>query len=149
PNAPITAVKRITGPDDLLLVGTFGRGAWEIKNASATLGTPGHLTISGTSGDDVFKLQRDAAQPWMVDVYESLAGQTPPTKPTLSVQLSSLDYIEIDGRDGDDQFIIDASNGAISVLNGIRITGGAHVNGDTLKIQVDPDVIVLTNPDLS
>src|SRR5207248_7948755 len=57
--------------DDVLVAGTFGRGAWTVPNASQTLTAQGLLTIDGdtlTPGAfDTVRLVRDVNDPTLLD----------------------------------------------------------------------------------
>ncbi len=125
PNSVATSLEQA---DSLLLAGTFGRGAWTVSTASGTLGTPAGLHLSGSGNDDVFYLERDAAQPWLLNVFTYLDGQPKPGTPLTSVPFASLEFITINGLGGNDRFIIDATNGAIAVPGDITIDGGLDSN---------------------
>src|SRR5262245_32854443 len=57
--------------DDVLVVGTFGRGAWSIANASQTINDISALVITGDENgfaeDDTIRLVIDAANPSLLD----------------------------------------------------------------------------------
>src|SRR6266571_9388831 len=59
--------------DDLLLAGTWGRGAWTISNAAAAITTAGVLQINGDTDfageDDTIRLMRETANPSLLDVF--------------------------------------------------------------------------------
>src|SRR5262249_19454004 len=59
--------------DDILAVGTFGRGAWTISNASVVVSEPPVINVCGdenqTNQDDTFKLVRNAANPLLLDIF--------------------------------------------------------------------------------
>jgi hypothetical protein len=137
PNALVTAIE--LNDDDSLLIGTLGRGAWKILNASQTLSTPSVLRLTGTSQEDEIRLVRNADQPWLLDVYRSFVSD--PLVPT-SVPFAMLSSIIIDGRASDDTIIVDASNGAIAVPGGISIDGGP--GNDTIDI-TRPAELTITN----
>src|SRR5207249_2090316 len=69
PNSMGTVIERVRGADDVLVLGTLGRGAWTIPNASQTLDVPSTLTLIGNGGNNVFRLIRNAARPWLLDVF--------------------------------------------------------------------------------
>ncbi|MDX1431795.1 MAG: LEPR-XLL domain-containing protein, partial [Gammaproteobacteria bacterium] len=140
PNTLVTDIDRIGGADDLLLLGTLGRGAWTVGDASATIGETAALTLSGGPGDNVFYLERNAASPWLLDVFQYLDTETKPATPSLSVPFASLESIVINGEDGDDTFVIDASNGAIAVPGGITVDGGAG-NDDIQLLQASMSTV--------
>ncbi|MEE8524882.1 MAG: hypothetical protein V3T72_13190, partial [Thermoanaerobaculia bacterium] len=128
PNTLVTDLDRIRVADDVVLAGSLGRGAWTIPNASQTLAESPTLTLEGSSADNVFYLERNADEPWMLDVFQYLVTESKPAKPSVSVPLASLDAIVINGDDGNDRFFIDASNGAVAVPGGITIDGGGGAN---------------------
>ena len=125
PNSMVTSIEYIGGADDVLIVGTLGRGAWILPHASATLAEPTVLKIEGLETEDVFYLERDSDRPWLLNVFQYLNGEERPAAPGLQIPFASLNSITIDGRGGDDQIFIDSSNGAIAVPGGIAVTGGA------------------------
>jgi hypothetical protein len=47
PNVLVSGLHYINGSADILVAGTFGRGAWTVPQASATMATPVSLRISG------------------------------------------------------------------------------------------------------
>jgi len=125
PNSMVTSIEYVGGADDVLIVGTLGRGAWILPHAGATLAEPTVLKIEGLETADVFYLERDPAKPWLLNVFQYLNGEVRPAAPGLQIPFTALDSITIDGRGGDDQIFIDSSNGAIAVPGGIEVIGGA------------------------
>src|SRR4029077_16994042 len=103
---------------------TLGRGAWTINGASAALVTPAILTITGDTDargeNDAIRLTRDAARPWMLDVF---LNNTTPT-PDLTVRLSTLQRIVVSGVDGNDTLTVDSTRGPVAVPGGIDYDGG-------------------------
>ncbi|MEJ2698044.1 MAG: OmpA family protein [Desulfuromonadales bacterium] len=133
PNALVTAVERVDNPpDDLLLVGTLGRGAWTLPDASLSLDVPGQLVLRGSGDNNVFELVRNAARPWLLDVYTHLDTEARPAAPDIQVGFNSLDTIRILGLGGDDQLIVDVAEGAIDVAGPITFVGGA--GNDTVEV---------------
>ncbi|HEX8523269.1 MAG TPA: hypothetical protein VF669_13510, partial [Tepidisphaeraceae bacterium] len=132
PNAMVTDIQFTT--NDKVLVATMGRGAF-----TATVDdllTPGAVSIIGTAAADVIKLVRDAKRPWLLNVYQYVVGTTPEPDPVKVIPLAALDTISIQGAGGSDKIIIDYSNGAISVPNGILVDGGndsPSANQDSLQ----------------
>jgi len=122
----VTSIDLVRGADDLLILGTLGRGAWTIPNASQSLDVHSTLTLLGDGGNNVFNLVRNASRPWLLDVYIYLDVDPVPATPTLTVPFASLESITIDGRGGNDQLIVDATNGAIAFAGGIVFKGGAE-----------------------
>ncbi len=112
--------------DDLLAVGTYGRGAWTVATASIVLQQQQVLTVCGDENavnqDDTFLLVREAANPLMVDVF--LNGVL-----EISVPLAALDHINVFGVGGNDNLIVDSTNGLINVSNGVRYNGDGACPG--------------------
>ncbi|MBW1870781.1 MAG: hypothetical protein JRJ19_01880, partial [Deltaproteobacteria bacterium] len=133
PNSMVTVIERVGEADDLLLVGTLGRGAWTLPNVSNTLNVPGSVLLIGSEAKDVFYLVLNERQPWMLDVFQYQVGETKPDNPTLSVPFASVEFITISGKEENDLFIIDVSQGAIAVPGGITIAGG---EGDTDELRI-------------
>src|SRR5262249_5480536 len=124
-----------------LLAGTQGRGAWTVPDASESILTHSELFLEGTANADVFELERDAASPWLLDVFVYAAGQARPATPLATVFLTALETITIDGLDGDDQFIIGAAHGALAVPGGITIDGGGQSLGDSLRFTAGSAIV--------
>src|SRR5262249_28012620 len=78
--------------------------------------------------DDTIKLVIDGNNSSLLDVF--LNGDL------TQVQLSTLSQINVDGLGGNDHLIVDATNGLISVSNGIRYDGGTGLN-DLQLVQTD------------
>lgn len=120
--------------DDVLVVGTFGRGAWEVASASTTAFTPGVLQVNGDTDfpgeNDTFKLVLDPVNPLLLDVYLNS------TSPIKQVQFSTLSQINVNGLAGNDTLIVDDTNGLISVPSGINYDGGTGFNSLQL-VQTD------------
>ena len=66
-NAPVTDLHYYTG-SNLLLAGTFGRGAWTANETRDDLGKHSILRIEGTGDRDVVEISRVADRPWLVSV---------------------------------------------------------------------------------
>jgi hypothetical protein len=119
--------------DDVLVVGTYGRGAWTLANASTAILAPGVLQITGDTDfsgeDDTIKLVREANNPLLLDVFLNSAV------PTLTVQLSDLQQINVDGLGGHDTLIVDSSNGLVNVPFGIRYDGGTGTSDQLQLVQ--------------
>jgi hypothetical protein len=119
PNAPVNDI-RYDATDDVLLVGTFGRGAWTIDNASLVLPQNPVLNICGdedqVNQDDVFRLVRNAGNPLLLDVFiNSVLSFTGP--------LAAIGQINVFGGGGNDNLIVDSTNGLINTAGGIRYDG--------------------------
>ncbi|MEA2734386.1 MAG: hypothetical protein QOE14_837, partial [Humisphaera sp.] len=130
PNAMVSDIEFTT--NNQVLVGTMGRGAFTAPTAD--LINPGLVSITGTAGADVLKLRRDAARPWLLNIYEYLVGNAEPAAATTVVPLASINSILIDGGAGNDQIVVDYSNGAISVPDGITVIGGDDTDSLSLPV---------------
>jgi hypothetical protein len=123
PNAVVQDVRYYGGAPDTLLVGTFGRGAWTVDNASDTLNVPGVVEIfgdeNGFAEDDTIRLIRQAANPSLLDIFINSVT------PVETVQMSVIEQINVYGLGGNDTLIIDSTNGLIAVPFGIRYNGGS------------------------
>jgi hypothetical protein len=110
----------------VLVAGTFGRGAWEIQNASSTLTVPGVLQVSGDEDffgePDTIRLVLETANPSLLDVFVNGVMEG-------TFQLSTLQLINVFGLGGDDTLIVDSSNGLINVSSGIHFDGDGGVDG--------------------
>ena len=120
PNAPVWDMD-YDAVDDILVVGTLGRGAWTAENVTQVVDETPVLTICGDEDyinqDDVVRLVRNLANPLLLDVF--LNSLTP----VLTVPLAVLQQVNVFGVGGNDQLIIDVSNGLITVPTGIRYDG--------------------------
>ncbi|MGI9458044.1 MAG: hypothetical protein ACR2NU_15875, partial [Aeoliella sp.] len=107
--------------DDVLLAGTFGRGAYLIEDASQVVEDEGILNICGdedhVNQDDTITLVRNAMNPLILDVFVNSVA------PVFSVALALVEQINVFGIGGNDNLIVDSSNGLISVPDGIRYDG--------------------------
>ncbi|HAM71756.1 MAG TPA: hypothetical protein DCM86_08950, partial [Verrucomicrobiales bacterium] len=133
PNARVTSIRVIppaaAGAPGMIAVSTLGRGAWVIQDYTATIGVPSTVTVTGTDSDnEVFELQRDAGRPWLVNIYRYVVGQSRPATPAASIPFTSVSGITINGKGGDDQFIIDYTNGPLAFRGQIVIDGGVGSN---------------------
>jgi Ca2+-binding RTX toxin-like protein/outer membrane protein OmpA-like peptidoglycan-associated protein len=144
PNALNTVIKRIGGVDDLLLAGTFGRGAWTLDNASQTLATPTVLTITGSGDDDEIVLRRNATQPWLLDVFLFADGAAEPALPSYSIPFANLTDITIDvSGAGDDDVLIDGDFGSVVTSNAtVNVTGGTGTDRLFITPTLDPEDVI-------
>ncbi len=114
--------------DDVLVAGTYGRGAWKISSVASTIDTLGVLQITGDDDfagqDDVVRLVRDGANPSLLDVWVN--------SDFFQFQLSTIQQINVDTLGGKDTLIVDSTNGLITVQNGIRYDGGT--GADSLQL---------------
>ena len=115
--------------DDLIYVGTYGRGVWRLNNPMAALS--GVLTVDGTANNDSISIKlHDMSTVPTLDV--TVNGVTD------SFAYRMLDKIRINGLGGNDTITIDSSNGVIGTGNDSRepsliiVDGGTGTN--TLKL---------------
>ena len=138
PNAPVTDLKfiridpaafaagrRPIASDDILLVGTLGRGTWTLSAADVALAQSPVLTLTGGPGADAVVIARNAANAGYLDI--TLNGRT------WSAPILTISRIVFNGNGGTDSLIMDSTNGAISIPEGIFFTGGTEV--DTLTLE--------------
>ena len=111
---------RYDAADDVLVAATLGRGAWTLPGAGAAVGAIGALVVEGDAGANEIRLVRNAGNPLLLDVFVDNAT----TIPTRTVQLSTLERIDVLGLGGDDRAIVDAAHGVIVVPGGIHYDGG-------------------------
>jgi len=109
--------------DDVLVVGTLGRGAFTLPALSSTVfvGEERVLQITGDDDfagqDDTITLIRNAVTPDFLDVIVNGVPFGP-------FELALLDKIDIDALGGNDTLIVDSTNGLIEVPQGIDFDGG-------------------------
>jgi hypothetical protein len=129
PNTLVTSLT-YNAQADTLVAGTYGRSVWRVAGASTTIGVAGVLQIDGdTNLDDTIRLVREASNPSILDVFVNNNTSTP----TKTVQMSTIEQINVNGLGGNDTLIVDSSNGLINVVDGIRYDGGTGTN-DALQL---------------
>ena len=114
--------------DNVLIVSTFGRGAWSISNATANLAVTPVLQITGDAAIDTVRLIRNQYNPSLLDVFVNNGS----ANPSQRVQLSTLSQIVFNGQGGNDTLTIDTTNGVIELPQGITFGGGTET--DTLVV---------------
>jgi hypothetical protein len=131
PNA-LTGGMVYNAADDVLVVGTHGRGAWELPNASTFAFTQGVLEIDGDTDfpgeNDTIKLVLDPGNPALLDVFLNS------TTPVFQAPIALLNQINVNGLGGNNTLIVDSSNGLINVPNGINYDGGTGGGFNTLQL---------------
>ena len=115
--------------DDLLVVGTIGRGAWSVSGVAQELGELEVLKIDGSSGNDTIELRRSDAVMGAIEVLDD--GVIIDTVPWDAVR-----GIEVNGMGGNDTLIVNLENGTVSPFFPIHFNGGAGGN-DTLIVKTD------------
>jgi hypothetical protein len=135
---PIPADTFDYGSDgDVLLAGTFGRGAWIVPQASATLAQPATLVINDDPGvPNVIRLALDAASTNspLLDVFQNNPTETP----NFQIPLAELDLIQVNSLDIETTLIVDESNGVISTP--VQFAGGS--GSDTLFVDAHKDISI-------
>ena len=105
---------------DTLLVGTYGRGAWTIGNASLIVDQNPVLNVCGdeqqVNQDDTIVLIRDAGNPALLNVLVNGVLE-------FSGPIAAFTQINVFGIGGNDNLIVDSTNGLINVPLGIRYDG--------------------------
>ena len=99
PNVVVEDLNYIAG-NDLLLAGTYGRGAWTLANVSTTIEVAGVVQITGDDDfageDDIIKIVLDSSNSTLLDIF--LNNNT--TTPTATFQLSNIQQINVDSLGG-------------------------------------------------
>ena len=120
PNALVSDLE-YHADDDILIAGTFGRGAWIVEDASLVVDDTPVLNVCGdedqVNQDDVIRLVLNMANPLMLDVYLNSVA------PVFTVPLAVLQQINVFGIGGNDELTVDSSFGLISIPSGIRYDG--------------------------
>ena len=148
PNSLVTDIDYVSATDTLV-VSTFGRGAWTIPNASRYLAQRPNLRIDGRDGstlNDVFEILRDPATPWMLDIFLYPSGSTRPSTPSLSIPFANIQDLTLNGRGGDDSFILDYTSGALTSGTQITVDGGDGTDGLQLRGKADQRPTDTTSP---
>ncbi len=142
-NMPNTIAEdlRYDAADNLLIAGTFGRGAWTVNNAVDRVQAATVMNVCGDEDhmnqDDLITLARNLANPLILDV--SINGVL-----KLGVPIATLAQINVFGQGGNDNLIVDSSNGLINVPNGIRYDGDGACPGEAPPVGLDRGVDTLT-----
>ena len=111
------------GADDMLAVGTLGRGVFSLSgDADVVLGQDSVLTITGTAADDFFTVQRKEGNSSILEIFANSLF------PVFEVPVASVATIQIDGLGGDDTLNVNSTNGEIALADGLRFNGGADSN---------------------
>ncbi len=130
PNAPAWDLD-YDASDDLLVVGTLGRGAWIVEDVTDAIFDKGVLQIDGDEDfpnqDDVFLLIRDEMNPTLLRFFVNGVEAT-----ESPITLDTIQQINVNGLGGNDTLIVDSTNGLITVDMGIRYNGGT--GRDTLEL---------------
>jgi hypothetical protein len=133
PNSLVTDID-FSSLTDTLLVGTLGRGAWQITNASHFLAVQTALEFTGSNTEDILSLERGQDRPWELHLYQYY-GATKPRTPTLSLPYAAIASIALNSGGGDDNITLNYSNGVLGIGGDIVIDGGAETVADTMTIE--------------
>jgi Ca2+-binding RTX toxin-like protein len=132
PNTLVTDL-RYDSTDNILVAGTFGRGAWTVKDANQFVVFSSALSITVDSTLRIVTLQRSAQNPLLLNVLEDGAlSQTVP--------LAAFERIEVKGPASPSAGIvlqIDTTNGNITLPGTIDFTG-TGLAGDQLQVCGNP-----------
>jgi hypothetical protein len=118
PNAPAYDLD-YNAADNVLLVGTLGRGAWIVPNVRDSVFANGTLVINGdmdfAGENDTIRLARNPANPLLLDVFVNNA--TP--NPNFEVEFAALQQIIVNGLGGINTILIqDLAPGVSLTVNG-------------------------------
>jgi hypothetical protein len=119
---------------DILLAGTFGRGAWIVEQAGASLSQPSTLLIEADpGGPNQIRLVMDPAitNPPTLDVFQNNTSSTP----NYQIPLAFFNLIQVNSVGIPTTLTVDESNGLIS--SELEFLGGS--GNDTLVIQDHQD----------
>jgi hypothetical protein len=141
PNALVEELE-YSAADDILLASTFGRGAFIVEDASLVIDDAGVLNICGdedfVNQDDVIRLVRNALNPLLLDVFINNVSAIPDAQFVLAL----IQQINIFGVGGNDELIVDSSNGLINVPGGIRYDGDGACPPDLLSAESIEDLLL-------
>ncbi len=104
--------------DNVLVVGTRGRGAWKMSDATDHLFDAGELVIDFDDAGDTVRLVRDGKNPLMLDVFTN-GGTTPE-----QFRLFNLEKITVNGQGGTSNLIVDETNGVIDLPGDVFYQAG-------------------------
>ena len=131
--------------DDVLLAGTFGRGAWTILGAADAVAASTALIIDGDNDfagqDDLIEIELDENNPLVLNVR--INGS-----PFGPYPVASFDQIIVNGLGGNDTLWANQGNGLIITPGGIRYDGGT---GSDLLQTISPegaDAVYGVGPDV-
>jgi hypothetical protein len=93
---------------DILVAGTYGRGAWIVPNASLTLAESASLEVDANAGDTI-RLALDAANTSLLDVQETDSSGI--LTDFLTVPLAAISGITVDGTAGNVTLDVDENPG--------------------------------------
>lgn len=112
--------------DDVLVVGTFGRGAWTLPNAQVASIQTAVLSAVGTSGQDVFLVRRVPSAPHLIELIVN--GQS-----SGGFAETALERIVVEGLADADTLTVDSTLGPIQISEGIAFIAGGDA-GDKLVL---------------
>jgi len=119
PNA-VTYDFDVSTTDDILVASTLGRGAFSVGSLSTVVSELSVLTICGDEDapnqDDIFRLVLDPNNNTQLQVFVNNVLE-------FTGPIAAISQINVFAAGGNDQLIVDSSNGLIIVPNGIRYDG--------------------------
>jgi hypothetical protein len=146
PNVLVTSV-HYDPTDDVLIAGTFGRGVWQVSNASATLQVPESISVFGDNDyaneNDNFRISIDPNNATRVLITLNGVEAADP-------RLASLAGIRIYGQGGNNTLTVDESHGLVPLP--IFYDGGSGSNRlivDDSKNAVAENVTVYSGQSLT
>lgn len=120
PNALVQDL-RFVDADDLLVVGTKGRGAWTLEDVRNDVFEPTAIQVNGFDTADNIRLTLDPNNPTMLQVFVNDPA------PKLVVPVSTVSAIRVDGLGGSDTLTVDLTCG--------NLVGGANPLFDFLEFR--------------
>ena len=141
PNAPVRELI-YDERDDVLLAGTWGRGAWTISDLDSYMsGIDLFIDADDVGGNGINNGNPDHFWLKLNTAGDQLEVRVNGTL-SLNLPLDAVDSITINGSSDDDTLIVDNSNGLIATGSWIRFDGEEHGansgSGDTLEVKGDP-----------
>jgi hypothetical protein len=121
---------------DILLAGTFGRGAWVVPQAGAYLSQPSILAIGADpGGPNQIRLVMDPVitNPPTVDVFQNNTS----TVPDFQIPLADINLIQVQSVGVPTRLTLDESNGVVNCE--VEFLGGS--GNDTLVVNDHQDPI--------
>jgi hypothetical protein len=120
--------------------------AWDTcANAAASIVQSAVLTINGDTSfagqPDTIRLIRNANNPLLLDAFLNNSTATA----DLSVPMTSVTQIVVNGLGGDDSLTVDLSNGNALPPGGITYTGGTGSNSLIVNGTINADTMTLGN----
>lgn len=133
--------------DDVLIAGTWGRGAWKLPSISTSITQTAKLQINGTPDRDIIKIALDDKNPSLLAIFQDQdqdGNFDRLSYPAIGpIPLSTVETIEVLTGGGSDKLIVDSSVGTVYMPGGIAYKGGEDSGGgdhDVLTLASEPEV---------